>query len=475
MDSYSAVMTTGIYCRPGCPARPHARNVRRFALAAAAEANGFRACHRCRPYRTPPPAVPVGSELVSQALQLITSGAPEGRGASEVAARLGVPTQELSGLFAAQLGVTPGGLARSRRAHFARRLLDDTDLPFAQVASASGLGSARRLDQVCRAVFQEPPAQLRARRRRADRPLTDGGLVVRLPFAGPLDWATLLSYLTVRAIPGVEQVAEDGVYRRTVVVEGEVGAIELWRGGDDHLLLRVHLPHPGGLIEVVERVRRIAGLDVDLAGATRGLDADPTARQLLAAAPGIRPPGTWCGFETGIRAILGQQVTVAGATTLAGRLVERHGATAAGHGPLGLSRTFPPPTVLAEADLAEIGLPTARAAAIRSFARAVASDQVRLDRSVGLDRFVSDMTAIPGLGPWTAHYLALRLGERDAFPASDLGLRRALCPEQPLSTAELERAAEAWRPWRAHVAARLWMAPEAVRGAVSRPARGPRR
>ncbi len=463
MDTYSAVVTTGIYCRPGCAARPDARNVRSFELAAAAEAQGFRACHRCRPYRAPTPVVRTDCELVCRAVQLIVAGGLDGRGEGELATRLGVSARHLRRLFAAELGVTPDGLARSRRVHFARRLLDDTDLPVAEVAYASGFGSLRQFNRVCREVFQATPVELRARRRRSDRLVADGGLVLRLPFEGPLDWDTLLAYLAVRAIPGVEHVTDDGVYRRTIVVEGDPGVIELWPGGDDHLLLRTHLPHWEGLIHLVDRVRRIAGLDADLAGPVRDLGADPQVGPLLAASPGIRPPGTWNAFEIGVRAILGQQVTVTGATTLAGRLVQRYGTTVAGLDPLGLSRTFPAPGALADAELADIGLPGARAAAIRAFARAVTHDELHLDRSVGLDQFVAEITAIPGLGPWTAHELALRLGEPDAFPASDLGLRRALAPHQPLTTAALQHVAEAWRPWRAHIAARLWMTADPAR------------
>jgi AraC family transcriptional regulator, regulatory protein of adaptative response / DNA-3-methyladenine glycosylase II len=466
MDTYSAVVTTGIYCRPGCAARPDARNVRSFELAAAAEGQGFRACHRCRPYRAPAPAVRADSELVCRAVQLIVAGDLDGRVEAELAARLGVSARHLRLLFVAELGVTPDGLARSRRAHFARRLLDDTDLSVAEVAYASGFGSLRQFNRVCREVFHAPPLQLRARRRRSDRLAADGGLVLRLPFEGSLDWDALIEYLTVRAIPAVEHVTDDGIYRRTITVEDDPGVIELWPGGDDHLLLRAHLPHWEGLIHLVDRAGRIAGLDTDLAGAVRDLGADPQVGPLLASAPGIRPPGTWNAFEIGVRAILGQQITVTGATTLAGRLVERYGTTVAGLAPLGLSRTFPEPSVLADADLTGIGLPTARAAAIRAFAQAVVHDEVHLDRSVGLDQLVAEITAIPGLGPWTAHYIALRLGEPDAFPASDLGLRRAIAPHQPPTTAELQHRAEAWRPWRAHIAARLWMTADPARRAA---------
>jgi AraC family transcriptional regulator, regulatory protein of adaptative response / DNA-3-methyladenine glycosylase II len=456
MDSYSAVVTTGIYCRPDCSARPDRANVRPFDLPAAAEAAGFRACLKCRPYRSSELATIAGSDLVCRAVRLIVGGAMDDGTEADLAARIGVSARHLRRIFVAELGVTPDGLARSRRAHFARRLLDDTDLSVTEIAFAAGFGSVRQFNRVCREIFRAAPLELRARRRRSDRLVADGGLVLRVPFDGPHDWPALMRYLAERAIPGVE-VVDDGTYRRTIEIDGHPGVLELSAGGDDHLLLRAHLPRWEGLIHVVDRVRRLAGLDTEVAAPARLLADDPVAGRLLATAPGIRPPGAWDGFEVGVRAILGQQVSVRGATTLAGRLVEAFGQPVPGIAALGLSHVFPSATTLAGRDVAAIGLPTRRAGAIRAFARAVVDDELRLDRSQDLDTFVADVAAIPGLGPWTAHYLAFRLGEPDAFPASDLGLRRAVRPEAPLTARELERLAEAWQPWRAAVAARLWM------------------
>lgn len=458
MSAYQAVVTTGIYCRPDCSARPNRENVRGFGLPAAAEAAGFRACLRCRPYRTSDRIDLTGSsELVCRAVGLIVDGALDGeRTEDDLAARIGVSARHLRRLFRAELGVSPDGLARSRRVHFARRLLDDTDLTVTEIAYAAGFGSVRQFNRVCREVFRAPPGELRARRRSTDRLVADGGLTLRLPYDGPLDWDALLRYLDVRAIPGVETVADD-TYRRTIAVDGYPGVIELSRGGDDHLLLRAHLPRWEGLIHIVDRARRIAGLDADVARAVEHLTADPVAGPLVGAAPGRRPPGTWDGFEIGVRAILGQQVSVRGATTLAGRIVDRFGDRVPGLAPLGLTHTFPTPGALTAADLRAVGLPAARAAAISAFARAVEAGELRLDRSRGLDELVGDVCAIKGLGPWTAHYIALRLGEPDAFPATDLGLRKAVNAAAPMSGTDLEQLAEAWRPWRAAVAARLWM------------------
>ena len=456
MDAYAAVVTTGIYCLPTCAGHPRPEHVRPFALAAAAEAAGFRPCLRCRPYRAAPAPVPPGPELVCRAVQLVLAGALDGATEAALAARLAVSSRHLRRLFTTHLGVTPDQLARSRRAHFARRLMDDTDLTFTEIAYAAGFGSVRQLNRTCQDVFRAPPRELRARRRRHDRLAADGGLTLRLPFRGPLAWPALLGYLAARAIPGVEAVEGD-TYRRTITVEGDAGVLELAPGGDDHLLLRVHLPHWDGLIHVVDRARRIPNLDVDIDGAEHHLRPDPIVGARVAARPGLRPPGTWDPFEIGVRAIVGQQVSVAGATTLIGRIVARHGTPVSGLAPFGLHHTFPPPDALAGADLGGLGLTGARVTAIGAFAAAVAKEEIRLDGSVGRDELVRSVTAVPGLGPWTADYLALRLGDPDAFPAGDLGLRRALArPERP-GPAALGALAEAWRPWRAVAATHLWL------------------
>jgi AraC family transcriptional regulator of adaptative response / DNA-3-methyladenine glycosylase II len=457
VQTLSAVATTGIYCRPGCGARPRPENVRPFEWAAAAEAEGYRACLRCRPYRAQQSLGWTAPELVCRAVQLIAGGTLDRGTETALAARLAVSPRHLRRLFTDHLGVTPDGLARSRRAHFARRLLDDTDLTTTEVAFAAGFGSVRQFNRACQDVFRMPPRELRARRRASDRLAADGGLLLRLPFAGPLDWDALIAFFAARAIPGVERICGN-IYRRTIVVDGDPGVLEFFPGGADHLLLRAHLPHWTGLIHVVERARRIASLDVDADEPTRHLAGDAAVGPLVSARPGIRVPGTWDPFETGVRAVIGQQVTVAGATTIAGRLVERLGHPVSGLHQLGLTHTFPSPHTLATADLSGLGMPEARAAAIRSFARAVADGDVRLDRSIGLDQLVAAITAIPGLGPWTAHYTALRLGERDAFPAADLGLQRAVGRHIAPSTAALTRLSERWRPWRAWAATHLWMA-----------------
>ena len=465
MEAFSAVVTTGIYCRPECPGSPRPENVRTFPLAAAAEAAGYRACLRCRPYRSPQSLAWNGPELVCRAVRLILDGALDGGTEAELGTRLGVSARHLRRLFATHVGVTPDGLARSARTHFARRLLDDTDLPVLEVAFAAGFGSVRQLNRACHDVFRMSPRMLRARRRATDRLAADGGLLLRLPFHGPLDWERMVAYFGARAIPGVEHV-EGSTYRRTIVVGGDPGVLELFRGGDDHLVLRAHLPHWEELIHIVERARRIASLDLDLDEPAGQLAEDPIIGPLLRAQPGLRVPGTWDPFETGVRAIVGQQVTVAGANTIAGRLVEQLGTAVPGLRPLGLTHTFPSPETLADANLAGVGLTRTRANAIRAFARAVADDVVRLDRSVSLDRLVASITTIDGLGPWTANYLALRLGERDACPTGDRGLQRALARHLSRSAAGFGELAERWRPWRALAATHLWLADGSARPAT---------
>jgi AraC family transcriptional regulator of adaptative response / DNA-3-methyladenine glycosylase II len=279
----------------------------------------------------------------------------------------------------------------------------------------------------------------------------------RLPFHGPLDWEAMLGYFAARAIPGVEDVS-GGAYRRTVEIGGDPGVLELSRGGDDHLVLRAQLPRREEAIQIVERARRIVSLDLDLDAATIHLAGDPVVGPLVEARPGLRVPGTWDPFGTGVRAIVGQQVTVAGAGTITGRLVERLGTPVPGLEPPALTHSFPTPETLAGADLAGLGLTRARTDAIRSFARAVAGERIRLDRSVSLDRLVASVVAIDGLGAWTAHYLALRLGEPDACPTTDLGLRRAVARRAHGSAATLPELAERWRPWRALAATHLWLA-----------------
>ncbi len=464
---FAGVVTTGVYCRPICPVKPaKPQNVRWFACAAAAEAAGFRPCRRCRPETAPgTPAWTGTSAVVSRALRLIAAGALDDGAMEGFASRLGVGTRQLRRLFGTHLGASPMQVARARRVHFARALIDETDLPMAEVAFAAGFGSVRDFNYAVRATFGRSPTELR-RARGARSPRADGaGLAVRLPYRPPLDWSGLLAFLAPRATPGVEAVA-DGVYRRTIAVGDARGTIEVRAAPrEPHLLMRVRLARAERLLQVVEHVRRLFDLDADPALIANHLARSRVLAPLVARRRGLRVPGAWDGFELAVRAVLGQQVTVRGATTLAGRVVRAFG-TPLDQAQDGLTHLFPQPEALADADLAAIGLPRARAATIRALAAAVARGDLVLEASRGLEDAVARLVAIPGIGTWTAQYVAMRaLGEPDAFPAGDLGLRRALANGAgPLPPARVAELAEAWRPWRAYAALHLWTGLAGERG-----------
>lgn len=465
---FIGVRTTGIYCRPVCPVKPAKReNVEFYPCAAAAEAAGFRPCLRCRPEASPgTPAWLGSSAVVSRGLRLIADGALDEGGIEQLAGRLGIGGRQLRRLFAMHLGVSPAEVARTRRAHFARRLIDETTLSPTRIAFASGFSSIRQFNHTIRATFGAPPTVLRRRRDRRG-PIDAGGtLSVRLPYRPPLNWRALLEFLRPRATPGVELV-DAGTYRRTIAVKGAEGMIEVRpgppvAGRPAPLLMMVHLPECGDLLGVVERVRRVFDLGADPLQITGQLRCSQLARP-IARLPGLRVPGAWDAFELAVRAILGQQVTVRGATTLAGRLVQRFGIAIRPTDGLGrfdgLTHRFPPPEGLADADLTVIGIPRARAETIRALAVAVCTGSLILDAANGLEDAVNRLRAIPGIGEWTAQYIAMRAyGEPDAFPAGDLGLRHALANGSgTVSAAELARRAEAWRPWRAYAAMYLWM------------------
>jgi AraC family transcriptional regulator, regulatory protein of adaptative response / DNA-3-methyladenine glycosylase II len=412
MTTYSAVVTTGIYCRPGCGAKPLAKNVRTFELPAAAEAAGFRACLRCRPYRV---AGPVGSdapELVCQAVQMIIYGALDDGGTeAALAERVGLSARHLRRLFHKHLGASPDQLARSRRAHFARRLLDDTDLTVVDIAFASGFGSLRQFNRTMREVFRASPTDLRDRRRRTDRLVTDGGLALRIPVLPGYDWDAVRAFLAVRAIPGVESVAGD-TYRRTITVDGAPGLLEVSPGGPEHLLLHAHLPYWEDLIHVVQRVERLLGTDTDHSAGIAFLATDPVLGPLVRGRPGRAVPGAWDPFEIGMRAILGDDLEA---------FVTSLGTPVPGL-PAGLTHTFP--EAVTAADLAAAGIPDSEATPILALARS--------------DGF----GALPDVDQDLRQQLAFRFGHREAFPHNDPSVAAALT-DLGLGRADVER----WRPW----------------------------
>ena len=451
---FTAVVTTGIYCRAGgnCSGRPLARNTRPYDNAAAAEAAGFRPCLVCKPDRAPASNWIEAPELVCRALRLISDGALDIGTEDALADRLGVSARHLRRLFVHHVGATPAVVARSQRAHFARRLLDDTDLTMAQVGTAAGFQSVRQLNRVMKQVFHFTPQELRARRRDPHRLVADGGLELQLPYRAPLAWDALLAFLAPRAIPGVEYVDLDtGVYRRTIVADGEPAVIEVANAPSKaHLVLRAHLSRFDGLVHLVTRVQRQFDLDADPAAIDAHLARDRRLRPLVRARRGLRVPGAVDPVELGVRAIVGQQVTVAHATRLAGRIVERYGTPLPGIEAFGLTHCFPSAAVLAGARLDDVGLPAARAAAVRAYAGA----EIPIDGSLTLDELVRELRALPGLGEWTAQYIAMRAAsEPDAFPAGDLGLRHGL---GTTDAAETLAEADGWRPWRAYGAMHVW-------------------
>ena len=450
-----AVTSTHIYCRPGCPARlPARRNVRFYASPAAAEAAGFRACLRCRPDRAPgAPGAAGTAATVTRALRLIDDGALNDGTLETLSERLGVTSRWLRELFERHVGAAPLDVARTRQAHLARRLIEDTPLPLEDVAAAAGYGSARRLRAAFQQTFRRAPATLRRSRARA----TEGGLTLRLPARAPFDAAPTFAFLAARAIPGVEEVTA-AEYRRTFELDGEPVVLTVQpKGAGVELRLPAHAA--AAVPRVLARVSRLFDLDADTAAIKAHLERDPRLARALHGRV-VRVPGAFDGFEAGVRALLGQQVSVAAARTLAGRLVQACGEPLAA--PDGsLTHVFPTPRAVAAATLERLGLTRSRASALRGFAAAIADGSLDLGAFRDLDDAVARLTALPGIGDWTAQYLAMRaLAEPDAFPAGDLGVRQALERSGRLpSERETRERAERWRPWRAYAVIALWTEP----------------
>ncbi len=457
---FTGVVTTGIYCRPICPApTPKPQNVRFYPCASAAEAAGFRACRRCRPEFSPSTPAWLGtSATVSRALRLIAAGGLDDANVEHLAARLGVGDRHLRRLFAEHLGASPVEIAQTRRTHFARKLIDETQLPMTAVALQAGFSSVRRFNGAIRGAFGRSPTELRRASRSDSNAHPGGGLLLKLPYRPPLDWPRMLGFLAARAIPGIEHVAQ-GAYHRTIRLIDSHGTIQVYALADKPcLLLNLQWHASPALLPIVERARQLFDLNADLMGINQQIGRDRLLRPLIKAHPGLRPLGAWDPFELAVRAVLGQQVSVQGARTLAARLVERFGTRIADSGAGPLTHLFPRPDVLADAEFASIGLTRQRAVTIRALSRAVCDGRINWTATGGLDDGVVRLTELPGIGPWTAHYIAMRaLGEPDAFPASDLGIRKAISAGgRLLSPGEAERRAEVWRPWRAYAVMHLW-------------------
>jgi len=458
---FVGVKTTGIYCRPICPARtPKRENCRFFASAAAAQTSGFRPCLRCRPEISPDAAAWRGtSNTVSRALALIAEGALDGGEScvATLAEKLGVGERQLRRLFDRHLGVPPIAVAQTRRILFAKQLIQETRLSMTEVAEASGFGSIRRFNDAFRKLYSRTPSELRLLRNAATEPSL---VTLRLGYRPPYDWDAILAFFAERAMPGVELVA-NGRYRRTISVDGAVGSFEIVHEDERNCLVAtIRLPRLRALLSVVGRLRRMFDLDADVEAIGAHLAKDEGLAPLIARRPGLRTPGAWDPFEYAVRAILGQQITVTGARTLAGKLVRLCGAAAsrAQTGNDALTHVFPTAQQIAAADLANFGMPGARVMALQSLARAAISEPRLLDPSGMREDVLQRMLTLPGFGEWTVQYWALRaLRDADAFPAADVGLLRAITTNgKRISPEALTKRAEAWRPWRAYAAQHLW-------------------
>jgi AraC family transcriptional regulator, regulatory protein of adaptative response / DNA-3-methyladenine glycosylase II len=453
---YVAVTSTGIYCRPSCPAvTPKRSNVRFYPTTASAQYAGFRACKRCRPDAVPgSPEWDARADTVARAMRLIADGVVDREGVAGLARRLSYTERHLHRLLAAEVGAGPLALARARRAHTARLLIETTDLPITELAFAAGFTSIRQFNDTIREVFAVTPRELR--RARGHRGETvPGEISLRLPFRMPFDAKGLLHFLGRRAVPGVE--AFDGeAYRRTLRLPHGAGTVVLSDGGE-HVRCVLWLQNLRDLGTAVQRCRGLLDLDADPVAVSDVLGADGIIGALVRRSPGRRVPGSVDGAELAVRAVLGQQVSVAGARTLAGRLVASRGEplpeSLAGNDEL--THLFPEPEAVAEAP-EDLSVPAGRRESLRGLARALAGGEIVLDPGSDREEAERRLLGLRGIGPWTASYIAMRaLGDPDAFLPTDLGVRRAisrLAGDQRNNAALAER----WRPWRAYATQHLW-------------------
>ena len=473
---YVGVSSTGIYCRPSCPAMmPKRRHIAFYPTAAAAQLAGHRACLRCRPDAVPgSPEWNVRADVAGRAMRLIADGIVDREGVDGLARRLAYSPRQLRRLLRAELGAGPLGLARAQRAHTARLLVETTGLPFADLAFAAGFASLRQFNDTVRAVYALTPRELRRRAQakpakgRLTRSATQvpasrsgaalGAIFLRLPFRPPLDAPGILDFFALRALPGIEEVREDS-YRRTLDLAHGAALVELTPRGE-HVGAALQLTDLRDLGAAVSRCRALLDLDADPQAVDEALARDTLLQPLVRRAPGRRVPGAAGGFEIAVRAVLGQQVSVASARGSAARLVANLGEPLAQ--PAGsLTHTFPSPEALADADPALLPMPAARRATIRTLARAVADGELVLDAGADRDDVRRRLLEIRGIGPWTTEYIAMRaLADTDAFPASDLGVLHALTLLGAQTTPKTAaQRAERWRPWRAYAVQHLWGAP----------------
>ncbi len=454
---YTAVRTTGIYCRPSCPARtPAAGNVTFHPTAASAHAAGYRACKRCLPDATPgSPEWDVAADVAGRAMRLIADGLVDREGVDGLARRVGYTSRHLGRLLTQELGATPLSLARARRAQSARALIETTDLPLTDVAFAAGFASVRQFNDTLREIYAASPTELRRRSGTRSRARSTGAVTMRLAVRTPFAGRRLLDFLAFHVVPGVEA-AGPGWYARTLDLPHGPGTVRL---------RLTDLPADGGtgLVEAdfwledlrdtaaaSERVRRLIDADCDPGAVDEQLGADAVLGRLVRATPGLRVPGQVDGDETAIRTVIGQQVSVTGARTVGGRIVAEHGRQVVSPVP-GLTHLFPDAATLADLDPESLPMPRARGRALVGLAGALADGTVVLDRGPDRDDVRRALLALPGIGPWTADYVAMRaLGHPDVFLPTDLAVRRVL--DGMGGSADPER----WRPWRSYALMHLW-------------------
>jgi AraC family transcriptional regulator of adaptative response / DNA-3-methyladenine glycosylase II len=469
---FIAVTSTRIYCRPSCPARtPMRKNVRFYASAAAAQHAGFRACLRCRPDATPgSPEWNLRADVVARAMRLIRDGIVDREGVEGLARHLGYSVRQLNRVVTAEIGTGPLAIARAQRSQTARVLLETTSLPISHIAFAAGFASVRQCNETVQQIFAKTPSGLRSRvSQRATRNRTDGtiqGIRLRLPGRRPLSTESVLSFFGTRAVPGIEEF--DGTtYRRSLRLPHGHGIVAL--RADDHedgpvfVNAELHLSDLRDLTTAVSRCRQLLDLDADPLAVLEALADDPLLGPLVSANPGRRVPGAADGFELAVRAVIGQQVSVTGARTVAGRLVAAAGDMLPDAAD-GITHLFPTPGALielAERDPAIFSMPASRRRALVALADSVANGTVVIDPGADPTELRSSLVALPGIGPWTAEYVAMRaLRDPDAFMPTDLGILRAArrlgLPDDPK---HLARLTQGWRPWRSYAMAHLWSLP----------------
>jgi len=456
---FVAAVKTRIYCRPICPvpfAKPN--NIELFPCAAAAENAGYRPCRRCHPESSPGTPAWLGtSAVVSRALRLIWEGALDANGVDNLAGRVGIGSRQLRRLFLHHLGVPPVKIAGTHRVHFARNLIEQTDMPMAEIALNAGFQSLRQFNHALRTIVGQSPTDLRRLRDKSGVSSSCGEFILRLFYRPPFDWAGLLGFLGPRATPGVELVQED-CYRRTIESDGEAGTVEVRPDRQANcLIVRVSLPKYRGLLGVVERLRRLFDLAADPLQISSHLSRDPRLKPLLDVRPGLRVPGAWDGFEIAVRTILGQRLSVVDSSSMAKRFVCKFGRRIQ-TSMNGLTCLFPRPDDLAGADPKLPGISQSSSEAIRSLARALINGELAFDSFRTLPEAISRLSALEGFNQEMAHYIAMRAcNEPDSFPLHPELIQDPLAKEAgPVVDEGLLRVAEEWRPWRAYAAMHLW-------------------